>query len=351
MPQVEVIHSCPAWTQSPRSPHGKFGGNTLTGGFESVADRLRAIKRAFPNDRTSLHSGHELVTEVFEHNNPGAITFGDLNRGMDNGDYPGLVIITAPAFGWPGVQQGAILNADAAIRQTVHDLHKEAIVRTQELRGLGYELEDPIWWPAWDGRSHAHGDRCTLTREQALPRLRDFWVELLEETNGCINLEFKPAVPADEDYLNTLFLALAFAQEVNENLGRIGVKILNEWAHLLIGGMPVEEGTRITISSGLGGLYAHVNSAELAMVRHNKYGDVTAGAPSDDKDWAVGDGGPERYIDQELAVDLMVAHALKTGKPIIAEHDIDPAGEDGIEFYRRSRTAFDEMVASCLTPT
>jgi len=45
----------------------------------------------------------------------------------------------------------------------------------------------------------------------------------------------------------------------------------------------------------------------------------------------------------------MLDWAKETGQPIIAEHDIDPSGDDPRDYYARSRANFDQMLAQVLS--
>ncbi len=355
--EVDVIRSCPGWIWGPRTSHFKFGGDVLAG-LPKVADRLLDIHKGFPNDCTSLHICHELMSELHpECNSPNAVKFEVLCGGIEKGVYPQVAALTAPAFALDGVEGGAILSEDLKIRERTWYLHREAMRWANELQSQDQGLGFVICWPAFDSERLYHGPKRQqpLSRQQAWDMLRDFWVKCISESRDCgenvlVLLEWKPAVPGDQDYINSIGRAIRFCQEVNAELGFVGMMINNESAHLLIGGTTVAEGTRQTIEAGLFPGFVHVNSAELAIIEINDdTGDVLRGAPGDDKDWYVGAGGDERWDDQVAAVKLMLDWAKETGQPIIAEHDIDPSGDDPRDYYARSRANFDQMLAQVLS--
>lgn len=342
---VKVTHSLPTWVVGPHKPHHKFGG-PATGGFASVEKRLLAIKRHFPGDLTSLHLGHELMSSCADVNGPDAIDWSGLVDGLSQGRFPQVCALTAPGFGWERVHYGAILSPFPDVRDTVRRCHIEAIERALWLKEHGFGRGYVIWWPAFDGQVRGRG----LKREEAWARLRKFWTEVLRETGGVVHLEYKPAVPADMDYINTVHLAIAFCLQVNDALGRRAMVLNNEWAHFLIGGMPVEDGTRLTNEAGLFAGLVHVNSAELADVHYDMLtGELICGAPSDDKDWPVGYGygtnAGGRWSDQAAAVWRLFEHAETNGiTEIVFEHDLDPLGEDPFEYYAESRRNLETMI-------
>jgi len=174
-------------------------------------------------------------------------------------------------------------------------------------------------------------------------------IETLQKENIVIGLdealvwfEWKPEVPG-ADFVNTIRRVIRFCNEVNARVGRRVLVINNEWAHLLISGTTVEDGTRLTNEAGLFTGFFHCNSADLAIVEiDDETGMVCRGAPSDDRDWYVGAGGQARWDDQQAAVKLLTATEL----PLIAEHDIDPSGDDPVEYYRISRDNLEKMFAA-----
>lgn len=338
-------HSFPSWALGPRSAHPKFGGGVIIGGIEKVADRLIAIKDNFPEDLTSFHLLHELKTDIEEYahlNSPNAISFKDLVAGIECGKYPRVAALTVPAFGIPGVENGSILSLDEEVAERARKLHIEAIEKAYELTLSDLGEGIVIWWPAFDSKSEYHCfDIPLLEDDEAWQRLVDFWVSVLDETQGVVHLEWKPAVPGDQDYINSIDRAIKFCCEVNAKLDYDAMLINNEWAHLLIGGCSVERGTLLTIEAGLFSGFFHANSAELAIVEIDpETGAVLKGAPGDDKDWFVGAGGSERWEDQLKAVQAI----MKFDGNLIAEHDIDPSGDDPVEYYRKSRNNLEQMM-------
>ncbi len=345
----QLVHSWPVWTLGPRSAHPKFGGNVILGGIKKVKDRLIVIHENFPDDLSSLHIPHELRTlnpAYRAFNSPLAIGWKNLVAGIRDGYYPEIAGVTAAMFGWKGVENGALLSEDNKVKQMAIDWQIEAIERSQYLKAEGLGKGIVIWWPAWDSFRQYHGKQRqhALTSNEAVDMLVDIWCDILERTNGEVWLEWKPEVPG-KDYINSIKRAIAFANKVNQRLGRIAVHINNEWAHLLIGGTTVEEGTDLTIKAGLFTGFFHANSADLADVCiDDDTGEVVYGAPSDDKDWYVGAGSQEMWEDQQAAVKLMLEYCGAEKVEIIAEHDIDPAGDDPLEYYSISRSNLEKML-------
>jgi hypothetical protein len=357
---VQIRHSWPAWTLGPRAAHPKFGGGVIIGGIPSVDERLRLIKKSFPDDLTSGHLWHEFGATIrgYKHlNNRNSVSFKDLVDGIQFDDYSHIAALTVPAFGIPGVQNGAATSPDPAVREMYFKMHVDSICKTQRLKSEGLGEGIYIWWPAWDSQRKYHGDEETkLSIKQAWNMLvktwRDITITVLERLERekitpslpLVWLEWKPEVPG-QDYINTIGRAIRFCQEVNRKVGANVFAINNEWAHLLIGGTTVEDGTRQTIEAGLFTGFFHANSADLAVVKiSEKTGEVLRGTPGDDRDWYVGAGGQKRWEDQQQAVALM----LKSGKSLIAEHDIDPAGDDPLEYYTRSRNNLENMIQASL---
>ncbi|HDR16172.1 MAG TPA: hypothetical protein ENN79_11940 [Desulfobacteraceae bacterium] len=327
--------------------HPKFHSGVPGVGIDAVEDRLRLIKKEFPGDFTSLHTVHEVQTEVPEavqFNSKNAIKWSDLVQGVTEGRFPMISAITAPAFNIPGAEFGSILNADQKVVERTQKLHIEAIKRAQFVKEHGLGKGYVIWWPAYDSHMEAYFEAAgVLQRDpaKAFDQLVDFWVDVLKKTNGTVHLEWKPSVPGDRDYINSLGRAIKFADAVNNKLERIAVVINNEWAHLLIGGKEVEPGTKETCEAGLFLELVHVNSAELAdMEIDDGTGEVLSGTPGDDKDWAVGLGGNKRWDDQEKAVDYLINHQ----DFVMFEHDIAPSGIDPLEYYALSRDNLERMI-------
>jgi hypothetical protein len=351
----DQVHSWPSWTIGPKAAHAKFGGNMILGGIASVDKRLRLINESFPHDLTSGHFWLEIRTELrgYKHlNNKNAIYWEELVNGIDRGFYPRIAALTVPAFGIPGVEDGAALSPDPAIRKMYRKMHVDAIVKTKWLKANGLGEGVCIWWPAWDSKRMYHGKLEPLTSEMAWGRLVTAWLEICQAAMSKLDkmsivpdgplfwLEWKPEVPG-QDYLNTIGRAIRFCREVNELMGARVAAINNEWAHLLIGGTTVEDGTRQTVEAGLFTGFVHVNSADLAIVKiDDATGEVLEGCPGDDRDWYVGAGGQKRWDDQRRAVALM----LESGRRLICEHDIDPAGDDPLEYYTKSRENLEKMI-------
>jgi hypothetical protein len=356
-----LIHSCPAWVLGPKSLHPKFGGGIVANGYGQVEVRLLEIAKNFPGDLTSMHLLHELKTTqrtYAKFNNPNAISWKSLLNGIENGIFPQVAALTAPAFGLPGIGQGSILSPNEEIARMAFKMHKEAIVKSMDLRKRKMGKGIVLWWPAFD--SIVEMLRQVLTEEQAWNILVKFWVDIIRETENdwssvledsesVILFEWKPAVPGIRDYVNTVRRAIRFCQEVNANFGNKKVmKINNESAHLLISGVTVERGTRLTIEAGLFPGFFHANSAELStMSVDEETGRVLRGAPADDKDWFAGAGGNERYDDQARAMKLIIN---KSGfKTVIVEHDIDPSGLDSLNYYALSRSNVERMAFEAST--
>jgi len=349
-------HSIPAWTMSPRGANPKFQAGVELGGISSVAARMIAITK-LSNDiatihneplLTSLHILHELRSATPKYrkfNNPNAISFKDLRRGIKRGDFPQVLAVTAPAFGFPGVERGAILSSDPKRVQMAKDLHLEAIGRAQAIKEDGLGEGVVIWWPAFDSRRLDLLDGTSVRDEEAWRRMGSFWMEILGETGAQVWLEWKPSDPGI-DYICNLSLAISFCSQVNTQLDKNVMFINNEWAHLLIGGLSVAEGTKRTIDANLFTGFVHVNSAQLLPVPLEK----KMGAGEDprniatgvDWDWAVGMGGKERWDDQQTAVGMLDAWEGRT--KILAEHDINPAGQDPVAFARCSIKNLEAML-------
>jgi hypothetical protein len=157
--QTQVVHSWPAWTLGPRAAHAKFGGSTIIGGIASVDQRLRIIKSTFPDDLTSGHLWHEFGTNLGAYapfNSKDAVTWFDLVKGIEAGYYPHVAALTVPAFGIPGVQNGALLSPDPTIARMYYDMHFDGIVKSKRLKAQGWGLGVYISWPAWDSRRMYH---------------------------------------------------------------------------------------------------------------------------------------------------------------------------------------------------
>jgi|GEM_PF-1733142 len=346
---MKVTHSCPAWVAGLRPAHPKFGGGVTIGGLDYVEERLFAIREEFPHDLTSLHLLHEMRTETTNYsalNNPHAIGWPKLVEGIREGRYPRVAALTAPAFGWPGVEHGAILSPDPKIRAIARDLHLETIEKAAFLKAEGLGEGIVIVWPAFDSH-RVHRLPTPFSYEEGWERLVEFWCELLGgQSDAVIHWEWKPCVPGERDYVNSIGRAIKFCREINKAVGRQAMLINNEWAHLLISGTTVLYGTEETIEAGLFSGFFHANSAELAEMSIDDDGKITYGAAADDADWYVGAGDKDRWTDQVEAVETLVNWAkAQENRVLIAEHDIDPGGEDPIEYYRKSRENLNLMFA------
>jgi hypothetical protein len=355
---TQIRHSWPSWTLGTRAAHAKFGGSVILGGIAPVDKRLRLIKKSFPNDLTSGHLWHEIGTTLGgykSHNSKDSVAWDAFVKGVDSGAYPRVAALTVPAFGIPGVQNGAATSPDPALRKMYFDMHVDSICKTQWLKSKGLGEGIYIWWPAWDSQRKYHGDEAgKLTIQQAWDLLVKTWSEVavavlarLEKEKitpslPLVWLEWKPEVPG-QDYINTIGRAIRFCKEVDQKVGKPVFAINNEWAHLLIGGGTVEDGSRKTIEANLFTGFFHANSADLAIVEiDEKTGEIRKGTPGDDRDWYVGAGGKERWDDQQKAVKLL----LKSGKPLVCEHDIDPMGDDPLKYYAKSRENLEKMIAA-----
>jgi hypothetical protein len=356
MKAQKITHSIPAWILGERKVHPKFGGG-IVAGIPQVKNRLLAIKKNFPNDLSSGHVFLEIGVngKYAGLNKPGIINCDTLFIGIERGFFPKWSAMTAPAFALDGAELGSILNEDAAVRERARWAHLAAIKWSRKLKkdDLGEGIS--IWWPAFDGELN-RGPLSELNRQKAREMLIDWWVETMkialndpEITEGLRDneplmwFEYKPSVPAVLDFFPTMQSAIWFCIRVNEMVGRRVFVINLEFAHALIGGETVKGAVEKQIKADLFYRFFHANSAELAIVEWNSAGkEILAGTPGDDKDWAIGEGGEERWNDQEKAIGLMLA----TGQDIIIEHDIDPSGENPIECYARSRANAEKMIAN-----
>lgn len=349
-------HSGPAWIFGRRKVHTKFGGGEVAG-IPMVRNRLLALKKNFPEDLSSGHVFLEVgVKERYSGlNKPGIITYPTLSAGIKDGVYPHWSAMTAPAFALDECELGSILNDDADVRQRARWAHLTAMKWSRKLKrdGLGEGIS--IWWPAFDSGLN-RGPLSKLDREKARKMLVAFWAETmkialkdaeisadLEDDEPLMWFEYKPSVPGVLDFFPTMKSAIWFCNEVNNLVGQRVFVINLEFAHALIGGDTVLEAVKMQIDANMFYRFFHGNSAELAIVKWNEDGtEIEAGTPGDDKDWAMGEGGQDRWQDQEDALELM----LGTGQDLIIEHDIDPSGENPIECYTRSRANAEQMIAN-----
>ena len=336
-------HSCPAWTMGPRTAHPKFGGGVKLAGIELVKDRLTQLHERFPDDYSSGHNLLEVAMsgqDFAEFNSPNAINFYDLVAGIEEGKFPTWSAFTHPAFGLKGVEAGVILGENQTLKRLALVGHQEAMRRSRVLKEKGIGEGYSIWWPAFDSRNR-FGPTAKMTPEQARVKFIQFWVPILKETDDVIAFEYKPSVPGILDFCPTMDSAIELCNEINRLVGRVAMVINLEWAHALIGGETVYSATRKQLRAGLFGGLVHINSAELAVIKWNKSGNrILHGTPGDDKDWACGEGGKKRWNDQKNAVKELD----KLGVKIMAEHDIDPSGEDPFACYARSRGNLEQMI-------
>jgi len=302
-----------------------------------------------------LHVNHEMKGEKDGFpNSPNAIGWEKLLAGVQEGIYPNISALTAPAFGLKETINGATLSDDPVIVGKARKGHLLAMRRSRVLKRLGIGKGYSIVWPASDSTSHA-GPLSLLDRVIARQRMIAFWVKTLKmalddpliaeglgPNEPLMWFEFKPNIPGVLDFFPTMQAAIAFCEEVNRQVGRVVIVINVEWAHLLIGGMDVITGTKMQIDAGLFYELVHVNWAQLAIIEWNKtYTEIKAGSPSEDFDWQVGAGTEEDWAMQREAVRLM----LETGQNVTFEHDIYPAGQDPVEFYDLSRGNLEKMIS------
>jgi hypothetical protein len=337
-------HVCPAWIAGLRKAHPKFGGDVVLNGIARVEDRLRLIHERFPDDRSSGHVWHEIRFDgLYEsHNATGAISTEWLINGITENLFPKWSAVTSPAFGLNGVENGAILNPDLAIVEMATAGNDFGLKLAAILAENGIGCGHYIWWPAFD--SHLHrGPLAEMGLDEAWSKLGKFWSDRLGRNDYVVSLEYKPSVPGQLDWIPTMDAAIRFCNMLNSGLDRKAMVINLEWAHALIGGETVAQATRKQIKAGLFGGLVHANSAELAMMAWSVDGTIVReGSPGDDADWAVGEGGQKRWDDQQHAVALLD----ELGMEITVEHDIDPAGEDPMECYARSRANLEQMIAN-----
>ncbi len=343
---AKMVHSVPAWTLGPRAANPKFGGNVILNGIPMVEDRLLAIppfskKLGLFGDEALLTSGHILhefktsIPALRRHNSADAISQRDLKAGIKAGRFPRILAITAPQFGFKGAERGGMISsridADMAF-----SLHSEAIELAMELKELGFGEGFCIWWPAFTSRSLNPLGRPSPSLEEAWNRMLYFWVGLLGKTGGVMHLEWKPCDPGI-DYLCTIGLAIEFCNAVNRELGRKAMMINNEFAHVLLSGIPVAAGVYETIKAGLFSGFVHGNSnlmypQDIEKLIHGGV-DIATVLGGLDLDWAVGVGGPAIWDDQQEAIGLMDQSGVPT---VFCEHDLNPAGEDPFAVHELS---------------
>ena len=220
------VDSVPSWALGPRASNPKFGGGIILGGIPDVSDRLHAVLQLSKklglegNDelRSSGHILHEIRTaipEYMEFNAPGAVSFEVLKAGISTGQYPHWVAMTAPQFGFKGAERGGMISRNPADRKMARALHIEAINRSRELVSLGLGTGINIWWPAWTSRKVDDPANPPMSYSEARDTMLAFWVDVLDETDGSMWLEWKPGDPGI-DYLMTIENAIKFCTDVND---------------------------------------------------------------------------------------------------------------------------------------
>lgn len=299
--------------------------------------------------RSSGHILHEVRTDIEAYrgyNAPTAISFADLMDGICDGKFPHWVAMTAPQFGFRGAERGGMISRNPADREMARALHIEAITRSRDLAQAGIGADINIWWPAWTSRRVDDPANPPMGFREAWDTMLAFWVDVLKTTGGNMWLEWKPGDPGI-DYLITLELAIKFCKAVNEALGRIAMLINNEWAHILISGINVADGTQMTVDAGLFSKFVHVNSGQKLPVSIKSLLNVGINPEhiliGTDWDWAVGMGGQTRWDDQQKAVGVMD----NAGEQVIfCEHDVNPSGLDPLIVFELSIRNRMEMLAN-----
>ena len=347
MIMAKWIHSVPAWTLGPRAANAKFGGNIVLNGIPDVQDRLLAITQfsrslGMAGEYALLTSGHlmlEIKTRIprlKKFNADGAISVKDLKAGIRAGMFPRILAITAPQFGFKGAERGGMISEDTVDEDMAFDLHVEAIELATELKEQDMGEGVTIWWPAFTSRSLNPLGRGSLPFNKACDMMLEFWVSVLGKTGGVMHLEWKPCDPGI-DYLCTIALAIDFCNKVNKILKRRAMVINNEFAHILLQGIPVAEGMRQTIVAGLFTGFVHTNSNLMYPV--NIQALIDSGIAIEkvlggmDLDWPVGVGGQAIWDDQQSAISMMDKSGVST---VFCEHDLNPAGEDPFEVHKLS---------------
>lgn len=354
------IDSVPAWALGPRASNPKFGGGIILAGISNVSDRLEAIvqlsqKLGLGDDerlRSSGHILHEVRTEIPEYmqfNAPTAISFEVLKAGIASGKYPHWVAMTAPQFGFKGAERGGMISKNPADRKMARALHVEAMKRSLELKDLGLGAGINIWWPAWTSRKVDDPANPPMAYTEAWETMLEFWADVLAENDGSMWLEWKPGDPGI-DYLMVIEDAIRFCNAVNNEIGRDGMLINNEFAHVLLSGISVAEGVQATVDACLFHQFVHANSGQMLPMRIIDML-VSGVAPEEiligtDWDWAVGMGGKKNWDDQKKAIDIMD----QSGQEVIyCEHDVNPSGLDPLTVFELSIRNRHQMLMECRT--
>ncbi|MCO6430788.1 MAG: hypothetical protein J5J00_07995 [Deltaproteobacteria bacterium] len=344
-----IQHSVPVWAVGPRPRNPKFGGGRQEEAFRPVETRLHGIQKLSSQVQTasglplltSFHIGLELEIDMpyARLYSPWAIKFDRLVRGIRDGDFPRVLALTAPCFGFEGAEKGGILSTEKWLSERAYELHCAAIRHAQELAELQFGEGKVIWWPGFDsmpvGRFTEH-----YTVEAALERFFDFWCKVLDTTNGQVHFEFKPGDPGI-DYIRTLEGAIAFAYKVNSALGRKAMLLNNEWAHILATGISVASATARTIETGLFDGFVHVNWGERCPVNIDHL--IQQGLPTPvqtDWDWHVGYfQHPTEWEDQLAAVRNLLAWRGK----VFAEHDVYSQLDNPFDYVKLSIDGLEEL--------
>jgi hypothetical protein len=350
------IDSVPAWAIGPRASNSKFGGGIILAGIPLVPDRLLAVKElsswlGLEGDdelRSSGHILHEVRTSIKayqKYNDPAAISFRDLKAGISSGKFPRWVAMTAPQFGFKGAERGGMISRNLADRNMARALHIEAITRSQELEEAGLGAGINIWWPAWTSRRVDDPEHSPMEFNEAWDTMLAFWDDVLTVTGGVMWLEWKPGDPGI-DYLMTLELAISFCKAVNVELGRTAMFINNEWAHVLLSGIDVADGTQMTVNAGLFSKFFHANSGQMLpyeiktlLESGMKPEEILIGT---DWDWAVG-VGRHNWDDQQKAIGIMDNADQQV---IYCEHDVNPSGLDPLKVFELSIRNRQKMLAN-----
>lgn len=356
---VEKIHSGPTWLFGDgRSANAKFGAGNPKLGDHLVQDRLFRIKdistTLLANGvisselATSGHTGLEFRSSIPDcpANRSASITFNDLMIQIRLNQIPKINAITAPAFGYPGAETGAMLSPNAQDREMAKAMHLEALQMSKTLKDEGLGYGRCIWWPAFGGWRWQN----QLSDDEAYTMLLDFWVDVLGSSeDGVMHLEFKPGDPCI-DYLCTPRRAISFCHQINGLLGRKAMLLNNEVAHWYLSGYTALEMVKMTIQEELFDGFFHANSGQMLPVNLDlfieeyevRYGTIH---PADipimiDWDWRWGQGSPTIVQDQQNAVSYL---KNKWNGDLMIEHDIDAQGSDPYDNFVESITSFENM--------
>lgn len=381
VPIARKVTSVPLWTIRKKTTNGKF--SATESGFSVMVEALRAIKLLekeygilLPGEPGLLSSGHlilEVESSIASQNgipqNPGAVTFDDLMRGIRLGDYPRFNSIIPPVFGYTGADQGGLISKDEEVRQFTKDLLEEAILMNLQLLNEGLGEGITIVWPAYmsflalDCPPGFMVSNDILMGSVLWERFLNGICEVLSRVKiktgieAAIHLEWKVNDPGLLDIIPTLELAIRMCDEINSALGWKGAFINNEWAHLGLSGIDFATGTCRTIEAGLFDRLVHVNGGTIHTERLEAWL-IHPFHPADwpglvDPDWPVGFGSEKITNSQQRAINQLVQNASDTGQLIILEHDVFHAPgfvreAVGYGIPRLIREPFDVLVPSVL---